>query len=244
MPGDHPEKDRGVPDCSGHGPDMIEAGRERCDAVPTDEPEGRFEPHGPAEGGRRANGPASVGTQRTQAHAGGQRHCRTAAGSAGYPTRVPRVARPTIVRIVVGGAVCKLVQVQLTHQDGPRLAQLANHRGIGVWNPVGEDPAGGGRPNAAGRKDVLEGDRDPRSPRSSPERRSSSSASRSTSARGRTVMNAFSVGSSRSIASSDASANSTHECRPSRMLARAASIVVSIGSITRHLVPEASTVRL
>ena len=103
------------------------------------EPMGRLVPDDPAERGRDADRPSSVGADGQRSHAGGDGDARAAARAARRPVEVPRVAGEAPERRVCVAPVAELRVVRLADDDRSGVRQPADGDAVRVGHEVGED---------------------------------------------------------------------------------------------------------
>ena len=130
--GDGVKRGGGIAHRARDRPHVVEGEIERHHAVTADAAVAGLEPDRAAVGSGDADGAAGVAAHGQEHHAGGDRRGRSAAGAAGNPLQVPRVAHRAEMRVGRGDAVGQLVQVGLADQHRAGFGQLFDHRGVMV----------------------------------------------------------------------------------------------------------------
>ena len=193
----------------------VERPFERGERRARDAPARRLQPEEPAAGGRDPDRAAAVGPVRGGDEARCQRSRGASARSAGRPLRVPRVARRAVELRLGEGGRPELRRVRLADDDEACVAEPANDGHVEVGDVVGERAGGVRRPDAGGRGEILDGDRDAAERARRPELVSIGAA------RSERLVCAdrderVELGSSRSMRSRQSSTSSVEETSPSR----------------------------
>ena len=152
-------------DVARHRPDVVEARREREDAVDRHEPVARLEAGDPAARGRDADRAAGVGPERRVGEPERERRRRAAARPAGGPAGRRRVRHRPVVEVLRGdrrrrtraGSSCR-------RSRSPAASSRQHGLGAAVGHVLGEDGRPVGRPDAGRVEEVLDREPDPVSP--------------------------------------------------------------------------------
>ena len=158
--GDGVEHEGGVLDGAGERADVVERPGKRDHAAAPDAAVGRLEADDAAEGGGEADRATGVAAERAEGGAGRDRGGAAAGAATGHAGRVPGVGDRAVVRVDAGGAHGELVQVELAHEHGAGVVELAGHEGVFLWDTVAEEVGAGGGGDARRIDDVLECDGD------------------------------------------------------------------------------------
>ena len=130
MTGDHLVQQRGVEHRAGARPALIQRGRAGDQAVARHRAVGGFHADGRGERGGLADRPAGVRADGQWRLKRGQRRGAAAAGSAGHPVDVPRVAGRAVGRVLGGRSHRELVHVRLAQDRDTRRTQPHRDRRV------------------------------------------------------------------------------------------------------------------
>ena len=138
---------------------LVEGARHGDEAVAGDRAVGRLDADGAGDGGGLADRAARVRADRQRRLVGGDGRRGAAAGAAGDPLEVPRVARVAVRRVLGGRAHRELVHVGLAEDRQPGGLDPLDERRVVRRHPALEDLRAGRGRLALGHDDVLDGDR-------------------------------------------------------------------------------------
>ena len=155
------EQQRRVGDRARQRAALVQRRRERDHPVARDRAVRRLQPDDAAQRGGLADRAAGVGADRPRRESRRDRRRGAAARAARHALAVPRVAHDAVAGVLVRRAHRELVHVGLADHRRAGRGQAA-HRGRGVERPVAlQDAGSGGRRNALGAEEVLDGQRHP-----------------------------------------------------------------------------------
>ena len=157
--GDDLVEQGGVEHRAGARAGLVERGRQRDEAVARDAAVGRLGADRAGDGRGLADRATGVGADRQRGLERRDDRRRAAAGPAGDPVEVPRVAARAVGAVLGGGAHRELVHVGLAEDRHPGLAQPGHQGRVVRRHPALQDLRAAGRRQALRRHDVLDGDR-------------------------------------------------------------------------------------
>ena len=147
-----------VPYVGGERADPVERGSEGDQAVTGDASVGGQHADYAAEAGWLANRSTSIGAERGHGQIGRNRGCRTAAGATGNSVGVYRVAYRAVGGVLVGGAHCEFIAVELAQQHRSSGLEVSHCGGvIGRVIALQDRGAGSGR-SALHHQDIFNAD--------------------------------------------------------------------------------------
>ena len=160
MPGDHLVQQRGVEHCACARPTLVQRRRARHQAVARHRAVGGFDADGRGQRSGLADRTAGVRPDGQRRLERGQRRRAAAAGSAGHPLDIPRIAGRAVGRVLGGRPHRELVHVGLAQNRDARGAQPHRDRRVVGRRPSLQDlrPARGR--HVRGGEHVLERQRD------------------------------------------------------------------------------------
>ncbi len=127
VPGDDREHARRAANVRRERPDLVEARRERDEAVARDAAVRRLDPDRSGERRGLADRPARVAAERARDHARRDRRGAARRGAAGSAREVPRVARRAEGAVLARRAHGELVHVRLADDHGVGRAKACDH---------------------------------------------------------------------------------------------------------------------
>ncbi len=159
VPADDVVQHRGVEHRAGDRAGLVEAVGQRDEAVAGDPAVRRLDADRAGDGAGLADRAAGVGADGQRGLERRDRGRRAAAGAAGDPVEVPRVARRAVRRVLGGGAHGELVHVGLAEDREAGGLEARDDRGVVRRDPALEDPRAARGRQAGGGQHVLDGDR-------------------------------------------------------------------------------------
>ena len=156
MAGDHLVQQCGVEDRARARAALIQRRRAGHQAVARHRSVGRFDPDGRGQRSRLADGTAGVRADGQRGLERRERGRAAAAGTAGHPVGVPRVAGRAVGGVLRRGAHGELVHVGLAEDRDAGRPHPRGHRGVVRRHPALEDLRAAGGRHTHGGENVLE----------------------------------------------------------------------------------------